>query len=148
MEQKRPLGVTVLGILNTCLFGAGSFLFIVYLRQNPELYREFLTESFQRSGVEFAGEFVRAIPLWYAIFPLIYFALGMGVLRGKEWARKGTVYFAFGMVAILAVAVFLQRAFLPQAIAQLWYPGILILYFTHPQVERYFHKPAEKGVES
>jgi len=56
----------------------------------------------------------------------------------KEWARKLTIYFCFFMVALVFISTILNPQLIGQAIFQIIYPGVLILYFTNKKVENFF----------
>jgi hypothetical protein len=141
--EKKPVGIIIFGLLNCFLFGLLSFLVLVYLKSNPQLFYKMFLESMEAHKVNTAmiqeGVFEN-ISVVSLIFPFFYILSGVGLLRGKEWGRKFTVFYAFGIVAITVVAVLLHRSFLSQAFFQIFYPGILLLYFTNRNVEEFFQK--------
>jgi hypothetical protein len=122
MERKRPLGVTILGIL--FIIGGAlsvlsvSFYFIKGLKGGPqfnvERYREFIFKNrqptqeeikefeesvpriekmFQAQNEAAGNPYIRAFKIWNLIMGAIGFVLGIGLLRLKEKARRWTIVF-------------------------------------------------------
>ena len=140
-DQKKPLGVSILGWLNCAVFGA-LFLFMSissYLRATPQDLEK-ITEIFKNQGISSQITFqqFKIACMVYVAIASIFFLSGLGLLLKKEWGRKLTLSFAFVMVLIVFLAVVLSPGLIQQAIVQIIYPGILIIYFTNKNVEAYF----------
>ncbi|UCG34610.1 MAG: hypothetical protein JSW17_03695 [Candidatus Omnitrophota bacterium] len=139
--KKRPLGVTILGGINCFILGGAVFLLsiLVYINLNPESWEavlEMLKEKAQGLPLEYA-QFKNSL-LVQATIAAIYAVSGAGLLLRKEWARKLTLYFSFAMVLFLFISALTNPRFITQAVAQVFYPAILIIYFTNKKVESYF----------
>lgn len=70
----------------------------------------------------------------------VFFLTGWGLLLRKEWARRLIIYFSFFFVLLAFLSIFFSSSLIKQAILQIIYPGILIIYFTNKKVETYFQQ--------
>ena len=142
-EQKKPLGVSILGWINCAVFGALFFFMSVssYLKATPQDLEK-ITEIFKSQGISSQITFqqFKIACIFYIGIALVFFLSGLGLLLRKEWARKLTLGFAFFAVVVVFLAVLVSPALIQQAIVQIIYPGILIIYFTNKKVEAYFRK--------
>jgi Na+-translocating ferredoxin:NAD+ oxidoreductase RnfD subunit len=140
-EQKKPLGVTILGWINCAVFGALFFLMSLssYLKATPQDLEK-ITEIFKSQGISSQITFqqFKIACIFYIGIAVMFFLSGLGLLLGKDWARKLTLAFAFLAVVVVFLAVLISPALIQQAIMQIIYPGILIIYFTNKKVEEYF----------
>jgi len=142
-EQKKPLGVSILGWVNCVIFGALFFFMSLssYLKATPQDLEK-ITEIFKSQGISSQITFqqFKIACIFYIGIALIFFLSGLGLLLRKEWARKLTLGFAFFAVVVVFLAVLISPALIQQAIMQIIYPGILIIYFTNKKVEAYFKR--------
>ncbi len=141
VETKQPLGVTVLGRINLFVFGAGSFLLslLFYVSNNSastESLLEELSKYFPEGSVNAAQ--LKSIFVIHMVIAAFFAVTGFGLIRKKGWARKATLYFSFFAVVMIFMAAAMNTAFISQAMVQIIYPAILIIYFTNKNVEHYF----------
>ena len=151
-EQERgPLGIFVLGGLNCFVFGL-LFLIIftsIYFKATPQDLGKAM-EVFETKGIPFEitfEQFKLAIGIHIITF-LIFLVSGAGLLLRKEWARKLTIYFSFFIVVFTVISTLAQPSLIKQAIIQVIYPGILIVYFTNKNIERYFAHHNTKNIKN
>lgn len=155
--EKLPLGVVILGGFNLFVLGIASFIFFFFLHQSlsaPSANNLFEGVG-QEKAVSFADAFFEDIKNYFPekeleekqiktalimqmAIALIFFASGLGILLRKEKARKLTLYFSFFMVILALLSVVFNPSTISQAILQIIYPGILIIYFTSKKIEKYF----------
>jgi hypothetical protein len=138
MQNKdRPLGVTLLGLFNLVVLGISSFLFAIF----PRNWQLIITAA-KESGldIKISTNLFKIVIILQALVALIFITCGVGLLLGKEWGRKLTVYFALLIVIIFFVSALAVPSLISQVILQTIYPGILILYLTRKNVEEYFKK--------
>jgi hypothetical protein len=140
-EQKKPIGVSIIGWLNCVVFGALFFFMSLssYLKATPQDLEK-ITEIFKNQGISapITYQQFKIACLFYIGIASIFFLSGLGLLLGKEWARKLTLGFAFLAVIVVFLAVLISPGLIQQAIMQIIYPGILIVYYTNKNVEAYF----------
>ena len=141
--KKRLLGVTILGGINCFILGGALFLLslLVYINLSPENWQtvlEMLKEKTQGMTPEY-NQFKNSL-LVQMVIAFIYACSGAGLLLQKEWGRKLTLYFSFTIVIFLFISALTNPRFITQAIVQVIYPAILIIYFTNKKVESYFKK--------
>ena len=139
--KKRLLGVTILVAINCFILGAGLFLIslVVYINlspQNWETVLELLKEKTQGMTIEYT-QFKNSL-LVQMVISFIYGLSGAGLLLQKEWGRKLILYFSFVLVLFLFISALTNPGYVGQAIVQVVYPAILIVYFTNKKVESYF----------
>jgi len=148
-KEKRSLGVLIFGGINFFLFGITSFgtSFFAYLKassDNPEA----LLELFQKYVPEQTLNVfqLKSIVGTQMIVALFFIVTGFGILQGKRWAEKATVYFAFFIVALLFIIAVLQPGSIGRVIPQVIYPGALILYFTNKREKAHYkvNEPTNK----
>lgn len=154
---KTPLGVVILGGLNLFVLGIASFIFFFFLHQSlsSSSTNNLFEGVNQEKSTSFAGAFFEDIKKYFPekeleeeqlkialimqmAIALIFFASGLGILLRKEKARRLTLYFSFFMVILAVLSVVFNPSTISQAILQIIYPGILILYFTSKKIEKYF----------
>ena len=151
-EQERgPRGIFILGGLNCFVFGL-LFLIIftsIYFKATPQDLEKAM-EVFESKGIPFEitfEQFKLAIGIHIITF-LIFLVSGAGLLLRKEWARKVTIYFSFFIVALTVVSALTQPSLIKQAIMQVIYPGILIVYFTNKNIEKHFTHHNNKNIKN
>lgn len=136
MERKRrPLGVIILGIFNLVVLGVFSLLFAI-LPRNWQTVVSVLKEK----GIDFniSDSLLKVVVILQTVIAVIFIISGLGLLLSKEWARKLTLYFAFFIVVIVFLSALAVPTLIKQAVLQIIYPGILILYFTRKNIEDHF----------
>jgi len=114
---------------------------LVYINLSPENWQtvlEMLKEKTQGMTPEY-NQFKNSL-LVQMVIAFIYACSGAGLLLQKEWGRKLTLYFSFTIVIFLFISALTNPRFITQAIVQVIYPAILIIYFTNKKVESYFKK--------
>ena len=148
METKKiPLGILVLGGLNSFIFGAVTLIFcaILYQKISSSGAEEFLQELKRHfSHQNLTSKELRVAVLFQSVMSTVFMISGAGLLRRKEWGRRLTLYIAFFVAASVLISVLFNPVFIRQAIAQILYPAILVFYFTNKKVESYF-VPAKNG---
>lgn len=146
-EQKKPLGLLILGGFNFVVLGVLSlgFFFLVYKDLSSETSKVLLTEfSKHLPNQTLTLEQFKTVILVQIFLAGTFLVSGWGILSRKEWGRRLTLYFSFFMVILAVVAVLFRAALINSVILQIIYPGILILYFTNKDVEKLFVLPQEK----
>lgn len=143
-REKRPLGILIFGVINFLVFGVISFgaSFFAYLNvsaSNPQSFLELFQKYIPEQALSVSQ--LKIIVSIQMVVALFFAATGLGILQGKEWARKATVYFSFFIVALLFIAALSQPGSIGKVIPQLIYPGALILYFTNKDKEDYYKTP-------
>lgn len=140
-ENKRPLGVTLLGIFNLVVLGISSFLFAIFPR-NWQL----IIDAAKESGldIKISENLFKIVIILQVAVALAFILCGTGLLLGKEWGRKLTVYFALLIVIIFFLSALVVPGLIKQVVLQTIYPGVLILYFTRKNVEDYFRRGPNK----
>ena len=149
-ENKKPLGLLILGGFNFLVLGVLSlgFFFFVYKNLSSQAAQALLAEfSKYISDQTLTPEQFGSIILSQIILAGIFLVSGWGVLNRKEWGRRLTLYFSFFMVILAGVSVLFQSSLINSALLQVIYPGMLILYFTNKKIENYF-VPREKNLTS
>ncbi len=136
MQPKRkPIGVIVLGAFNLVVLGVIQLITFLIPR-NWQIVDKMLKES--GVNITLSPSLVKAMIVVQSVISLVFIVCGTGLLFRREWARKATVYFAFAIAALVLLSVLLSPASIQQAILQVIYPGILIIYFTNRNIEDYF----------
>ena len=149
-KETRPLGVLLLGGFNFLILGLGSLFVLasLYFRSGSQSFQILLKELGKYLGAEPEATMLKKAILAQMVVAGIFTLSGLGLLLGKEIACKITVYFSFLVVFLTFGAALLNGAIIQQAFLQIIYPGILIFYFTHKNVEGYFkglpQEPEEK----
>ena len=145
MQRHRPFGVTIVGILDIIaglifLFGGlGLFIAIPIIGSNPEKYSidsssmvfQVLTSSF---GYAIAGGMVG--------LGIADIAIGIGLLKGKQWAWKIAVALAVISLATDAITVAVQAnpSSLGGSVIGGIIDGVILYYLYRPHVKAYFDK--------
>jgi len=139
-KENRPAGVLVLGGLNFLILGLGSLLVLsfLYFRSDSQTFTALLAEMAKYFGAQPEVEVVKKVILIQMGVSAVFALTGLGLLLGKEAARKATVYFSFFVVLLTFAAALFNRGVVRQAFVQIIYPGILIVYLTNKNVEGYF----------
>jgi len=149
-QKKAPLGVLILGGFNFFILGIVSLIAFgsMYLNLSSAAIQTILEEFRKYFPRETLGEaqLKTAFILQIAI-AAVFTLSGYGLLRGKEWGRRLTLYFAFVMAGLVFLTVLFSAAFAGQAILQVIYPGILIFYFTNKKIQDYFVPPKIEKTE-
>jgi hypothetical protein len=136
IQQKKPLGVFILGGINCFL---GTLSLVQSFQTNPEDVTTFLKLLKNNNiTIDMTSDQFKGYNIVAFVAAAIILTSGLGLLRRKEWARKMTVYFSFIMAAIIFLTVILQPAFISLVMAQVVYLGVFIVYFTNKKVENYF----------
>jgi hypothetical protein len=133
--KKKPVGIIVLGMFNLVVLGIIQLITFL-IPQNWQMIQKMLKES--GINVNLSPSLLKTMIVMQSVVSLIFIICGAGLLLKKEWARKFTVYFAFIIAALVLISVLLSPASIRQAIVQIIYPGILIIYFTNRNIEDYF----------
>jgi len=145
-EEKRPLGVLILGGINLFIFGI-LFLLIslsAYFNITPKDLGD-ITSTLKKQNIDATitlSQF-KSASITQAIVSLFFILSGWGLLLRKDWVRKITVYCAIGWTAIIFLVFILHPSYINYLFLQVIYPGILILYFTHKNVIKYFSSNKE-----
>lgn len=136
MQPKRkPVGVLVLGTFNLVVLGVIQLITFL-IPQNWQIISKMLKES--GISVAISPALIKVMIIVQTAVSLIFIVGGIGLLLRKEWARKLTVYFAFIMASLVLLSALLAPAAIRQAMLQIIYPGVLIIYFTNKNIEEYF----------
>ncbi|MDD4182414.1 MAG: hypothetical protein PHT53_01130 [Candidatus Omnitrophica bacterium] len=133
--KKKPVGVIVLGMFNLVVLGMIQLITFL-MPQNWQMIQKMLKES--GINVNLSPSLLKTMIVIQSVVSLVFIICGAGLLFKKEWARKFTVYFAFSIAALVLISVLLSPASIRQAVVQIIYPGILIIYFTNRNIEDYF----------
>jgi len=140
-QEEKLLGSKILGWINCFILGLFFLLLSlsVYIKATPHDVAK-VTEMLAARQLAFEITFrqFKIACLYYAFFATIFFVSGLGILLKKEWARRLTVYFALFIVILIFLSVLLVPGLIGQALLQIVYPGVLILYFTNKNVEARF----------
>jgi uncharacterized membrane protein len=139
--ENKPKGVYIFGSLNLVL----GIIFLLtslttLLTLSPKKWEDFKTNLPQNFPSEINFPQFKAMLIFQIIISLIFIASGLGLLLKKEWARKLTIYFSFVYAFLTVVSLVFTPTLIKQALPQVIYPGILIFYFTHREIEDYFKK--------
>jgi len=135
-QKKTPQGVKILGGLN-CFLGALSL--IRYFKVTPQDFDKALElVRNQNLPADITFQQFKAYNIIPAAVAIMFIASGLGVILGKEWARRTTIYFSFAIVVLIFLAVIAQPGLISLVILQVFYLGTLIMYFTNKNVESYF----------
>ncbi|MCK9573622.1 MAG: hypothetical protein M0R20_04400 [Candidatus Omnitrophica bacterium] len=133
--KKKPIGVIILGIFNLVVLGVIQLITFL-IPQNWQAIEKMLKDS--GINVNLSPALIKIMIVVQSAMSLIFIVCGAGLLLGKEWARKLTVYFAFAIAALVLLSVVLAPSSIQQAMLQIIYPGILIVYFTNKNIENFF----------
>ncbi|MFA5007896.1 MAG: hypothetical protein WC546_01610 [Candidatus Omnitrophota bacterium] len=137
--KKKPIGVIILGAFN--LIALGIIQLITFLiPQNWQIINKMLKDS--GININLTPSLIKIMIIMQSAMSLVFIVSGVGLLLKKEWARKLTVYFAFTVATLILLSVLLSPSSIQQAIVQIIYPGILIVYFTNKNIEDYFKRNA------
>ena len=161
-KVEKPLGVSILGGFNFFVLGLISLFsaFFVYLNiyspSNEAVLEGSGQTAFSSTGQLVYEEFKKYLPeetlnvaqfkaiiILQIIISVFFSIFGAGLILKKEWARRGTIYFSFLIVVIEFLLALMNPGLVKQAIFQIIYPGILIVYFTNKKIEGYFISPSK-----
>jgi len=139
-KETKPLGVLILGGFNFLVLGIGSLFILasLYFRSGSQSFQALLEQISKYFGARPEAAMLKRAILAQMVVAAIFTLSGFGLLLRKEIARKITVYFSFLIVFLTFGAAILNGAIVREAFLQIIYPGILIFYFTHKNVEKYF----------
>jgi hypothetical protein len=134
-EKNRPLGIIILGTFNLIILGLFSLLSAL----SPRSW-QLVVNAIKEKGivVSSSSNLFKTAASLQILVSLIFILSGLGLLLGKEWARKTTLYFAFCVVVIALLLAVFAPVFIKEASVQIIYPGILIFYLTKKDIEEYF----------
>lgn len=133
MDKKRSKGVTILGSLNKLLFGFFGLItwsLGLLLTFNQEAAKDLYTIT---------GSMItaRIFMVYMIAISAALMVTGNGVLKLKENARQNTLY--IGMVMLIVnVLINLKHIFTTAFLGSLFYPVLLIYFFTRPEVKQQF----------
>jgi len=144
-QKKKPVGVIIIGTFNLVVLGIIQLITFL-IPQNWQIIDKLLKEN--GVNVNLSPSLLKIMIIIQSAVSLIFIICGAGLLLKKEWARKFTVYFAFIIAALLLLSVLLSPASIRQAIFQIIYPGILIIYFTNRNVEDYFRNTDDSRLQN
>jgi len=134
--SKNLIGIGLLGGVN-CFLGLTSL--IRYLSLTPEDFEKTLALfSHKNLAVNITFEQFKAYNIIPAVIALVFLASGIGIILKKDWARKITVYLSFVLAFLIFLSILLQPAMIRFVILQVIYLGVLIVYFTNQNVEKFF----------
>jgi hypothetical protein len=133
--KKKPIGVIILGIFNLVILGIIQLVAFL-IPQNWQVIDRMLKQN--GADIKLTPSLIKVMIIIQSAVSLFFIICGAGLLFRKEWARKLTVYFAFSIAALMLLSVLLVPSSTPQAMLQIIYPGILIIYFTNKNIEEYF----------
>ncbi|MFC1631828.1 hypothetical protein ACFL2I_04665 [Candidatus Omnitrophota bacterium] len=144
MEKKRSLGVVFVGVINLVLGGYCSFPFGSNVI-NSILH--FSSWGDTPKKIIFLTYLVHCDSF---IVSLLYAITGYGLLKTKEWARKGTVFLGIyfivgGAIIYLLQAIWLDLSFPVLHLIKIIYPLFLIIYLTRPKVKALFSPERSEG---
>jgi len=139
-KETKPSGVLILGGFNFLVLGIGSLFILasLYFRSGSQSFQVLLEQISKYFGAKPEAAMLKRAILAQMVVAAIFTLSGLGLLLRKEIARKITVYFSFLIVFLTFGAAILNGAIVREAFLQIIYPGILIFYFTHKNVEKYF----------
>ncbi len=137
-SKKRPTGVTVIAVLNFIGFALGiigALLFLVggsVLVSNPN----FLTDALTSQGVPVdsatyipvAGGALVVFGIFVGLLAVISLILGIGLLKGKNWARIVEIVFS-GIGIIFALMSLFSGRFVSFLFNAIIY-GLIFWYLT------------------
>ncbi|MFA5338452.1 MAG: hypothetical protein WC330_08965 [Candidatus Omnitrophota bacterium] len=133
--KKKPVGVIILGIFNLVVLGVIQLITFL-IPQNWQTIEKVLKDS--GINIHLSPALIKIMIVVQSVMSLIFIVCGIGLLLGKEWSRKLTVYFAFAIATLILLSVLLSPSSIQQAMIQIIYPGILIIYFTNKNIENFF----------
>ena len=148
-ENKKPLGLLILGGFNFVVLGVLSLGFFFFVYKNPSSQTaQVLLAEFSKyiPDQTLTPEQFGSVILSQIILAGIFLVSGWGILNREEWGRRLTLYFSFFMVILAGVSVLFKTSLINSALLQIIYPGTLILYFTNKKIENYF-VPREKNLD-
>jgi len=141
-NKKTPLGVIAISILDflgtAFLLLAGISILILgsTITSNPEFLQKFLSDypdmakDLNMSSIQaFAGGASINIGIFLIIFSLIYLFLGIGLLKGKNWARM--VHLVFAALGILSGVFAIFSNTISMALIQIAISGLIFWYLMY-----------------
>lgn len=148
MQRQRPVGVTLIGVLDIIaglifLFAGGAlFAVIPIISSNPEQF------GINSSSLPFQ---LLTGPLGYVIagagiaLGVADIVIGIGLLKGKQWAWKIAVALAFISIAgdIITMVVQANTSNPVGSVVGIIIDGVILYYLYRPHVKVYFGKSAE-----
>lgn len=132
----------IFGCVNTVLLGAiPAILFLSIIFFLPAEFAEEIWQLLQKKGVFLPAENLeefRGVLKVQAVMAVMFIVSGVGILRQKEWGRRFTVYFAFFLLVLVLVSIISVPATLAYLVFNIFYPGVLVLYFTNQHIGEHF----------
>ncbi len=150
MEQKRPLGITLISLF-LILIGIAAFLAALGMAFLATLSLEQFLEMMEEGVVRMAH---RQLPngLWCHRRHLpaagsALLLLAYGFLKARPWAW--TMGMVLALVSIIIAFIqpwaigFNDPAWVSQLIWSLFWPWVIIIYLTRPKIKRYFGRATD-----
>ena len=149
-NKKTPSGIIAISVLD---FLGTAFLFIIgisilifgsIITSNPEILQKYLSDYSDiakdldiNATLSFAGGASLSIGIFLVIFGFIYLFIGIGLLKGRNWARIVHIVFAaFGILSgvftIFSNTLFMASVQLAVSALIFWYlmyEKVAIAYF-------------------
>jgi len=150
MQRQRPMGVTIIGVLDIIeglmLIFAGIALFVILpiLATHPEEVG-MQANSFEFQLLTSLLGFILAGVL--VALGIACIGIGVGLLKGKPWAWKIAVTLAFISIAIniISIVVHGSMSSIPGSIVGGIIDLVILYYLYRPYVKAYFGKTVESG---
>jgi hypothetical protein len=150
MEQKRPLGITLISLF-LILIGIAAFLaalgmaFLATL--SLEQFLEMMEEGVSEWLIDNYPTVFGAIATIFLLQGVLVLLLAYGFLKARPWAW--TMGMVLALVSIIIAFIqpwaigFNDPAWVSQLIWSLFWPWVIIIYLTRPRIKRYFGRPTE-----
>lgn len=134
MEKKRSIGVTSLGNLekwgSVFVLSLNIFFYMpAVFSSSPPLA---MMEGLERSGFTLAQRQAQAIIA--VVWAIIHFVMGDGLLKLKEWSRKGLIFLYIGTPFLSLLQGLETKQFILLIIVNL----CLTFFLTRPKVKEQF----------
>ena len=150
-SQKRPTGITILGVLSE-VFGV-LFIFSgiasalagiaipLFLREEAILANEMVTGM----PIELTGMMASMIGFAFAGIGVFSLIVGIGLMKGKRWAWNLEV---ISMFISLGIGIFYLIDDIASGILSLIISAIILYYLYRPNVKSYFGKTTLTSLDS
>ncbi len=138
VNNKKPLGVYIFSGLNICLFGAVSLAAALIFVTVPAVAEKFIVAAAQTEAASLSPVQIKALGWAQILISATYIFCGLGLLRGKEKARRINIYFSFALLLLVLISVLAQPSMIGQSLFNAAYPLAMIIYFTDRKVEKWF----------
>lgn len=130
-RTSRPIGITILAVFEI-LIGIVGLLASLAIIGFPAFF-----SSLPRVGslLGAIGLIIGGIVLFFSI---VWFATGVGFLRGSGWSR--TLGIVFGILSLLGAAGALTIGLITGGVGGLFFWGLMLYYLTRTHVKAFFGK--------